>query len=494
MIVVSVRKAHIAWIPILVFLLLPGCDLLPLSSTSESDIPVAQPTISEGSGNTLSDTPGSPLLSTIDTQGAATAQFPNLETFTNGEAGKACFGSFGEGVTCLTSDGQWQAYRQENSALSGNLIHDITVCPDGSFLFAHTHGISQLLDDGTWINYEKDWGVSSPDAIACNEDTIWIAHFRGASRYHDNKWTTFPSSLLAVGEAETGLVKDIAITEDNSVWVATANSLALFEDETWTIFQEGQGLDKKYFFSAIEVGGNGSLWAAHSSGLLEIQANRFQNHKKLGLSTVNDIEIDLEGNIWLATTSCGLVYFSDQQWDIFNHDNSPLLTESIQSLKTDLQGRLWIGTEYGLSIVEGAVWQSFYMHNSGLQDNTIDRIDLSQSGPVTPDPADLADGYIAGHVEFEEGIPIADARISICVEKPYTYDIYPCENQPFISETITDQNGNFMSAELPVGLYIITLEINGVWVELSTDYGTINRIPVSEGHVTNLPDLYLSSK
>ena len=146
MIAVSVHRVHIAWITVLVFSLLPGCGLLPISSTS--DIPTTQPTISDGSEHTLSDTAEAPSLSPVDNQGANTAQFPNLETLTNGEAGKACFGSFGEGVTCLTSDGQWQAYRQENPGLGGNLIHDIAVCPDGSFLFAHTHGISQLIDDG----------------------------------------------------------------------------------------------------------------------------------------------------------------------------------------------------------------------------------------------------------------------------------------------------------------------------------------------------------
>ena len=96
-------------------------------------------------------------------------------------------------------------------------------------------------------------------------------------------------------------------------------------------------------------------------------------------------------------------------------------------------------------------------------------------------------------VATANSLALFEDEISICVEKPYTYETFPCENQPFTSETVTDQNGNFMSAELPVGLYIITLEINGVWVELSTDYGTIDRIPVSEGQVTELPDLYLSS-
>ncbi len=62
--------------------------------------------------------------------------------------GLACFGSFGNGLTCVEK-GEWVTYASADSPLGGDQIKDIDVCDDGSLAILHTFCVS-TFDGKTW--------------------------------------------------------------------------------------------------------------------------------------------------------------------------------------------------------------------------------------------------------------------------------------------------------------------------------------------------------
>ncbi len=228
------------------------------------------------------------------------------------DAGFACFGSMGDGVTCLTADGQWQQYTRDNSGLGGNFVSDMTVCPDETMLIAHSDGVS-AFDGEDFREYESGWGYGSPEGVACAASgDIWVAYFGGAAHYDGSAWTMYESAEhLATGEQASDLVNDVIVDNSGNVWVVTSNAIAMFDGANWTRYQMGEGLNDKYFFDQLVLDANGSPWALHSGGLLEFDGEAWINHENNDFFSSEAVAIAPDGTYWLTTYRNGLYSFDE---------------------------------------------------------------------------------------------------------------------------------------------------------------------------------------
>jgi serine/threonine protein kinase/ligand-binding sensor domain-containing protein len=104
------------------------------------------------------------------------------------------------------------------------------------------------------------------------------------------------------------------------------------------------------------------LWVGGSGGLLRWDLDD-GNYVKLGIgdglasNQVNDLLLDEEGNLWLAT-GAGLNRFDGQSWLTFDETDG-LDGDSVQALLLDADGALWAGTadgKRGLNYYTGAGW------------------------------------------------------------------------------------------------------------------------------------------
>lgn len=108
---------------------------------------------------------------------------------------------------------------------------------------------------------------------------------------------------------------------------------------------------------------NNEMWiGTHSGGLqrYDKENNRFlswRHSDSPGSISMNDVRAIAEdelGNLWVATHGGGVNYF-DRERDYFYHydnKNSHLGCDWINDLLIDTDGRLWVGTAYGLSVLE----------------------------------------------------------------------------------------------------------------------------------------------
>ncbi|HEX2995436.1 MAG TPA: two-component regulator propeller domain-containing protein [Anaerolineales bacterium] len=386
--------------------------------------------------------------------------------------GILCVGS-GTGLTCLTEDG-WKTYTKENSKLPNNYLSAGAVCPDGQLAIAHINGVV-LFDGKAFKEIPETKNYSSSEGLACGANgEIWVAHFKGVSRYSNGQWTTYGSDKLASGESANDLVYDVKAAPDGKVWAITSRSVAMFENDQWTIYQEGQGFEGSRFFNALTIDAKGRPWAAHSNGLDVFENGEWQSIEKNDYNTPESLAVDAKGQVWLGTLTSGVFVFDGNTWT--NHDRASevLPSNHVTSISADSGGRVWLGTSYGLVVYDGADWQTLLMSNSDLSDNDIDFVLTTKDGPATlPALAEKPKGSLTGKLEKADGTPLADVKVEICVEtlaSSFSGET-PCSDQPFFLSTKTNADGVFLIEDVPAGYYVIVAETGDGWAQLTDQVG-----------------------
>lgn len=472
--------------PRLIFLIIVALMLTQLACNA----------VTGGSARPTSDAP----RATEDRSATATPQtqvaFPKIDRPNpqpqSSDPGIACIGTFGFGVTCIENN-EWVTYTRDTSDLGGDQIHDIVVCPDKQLLVAHTFGISAY--DGTrWKLYDPGWGVSSVEALACDDrGDIWVAHFKGVSHFNGDSWNTFGAQeYLAFGDAANNRVRDVTIAPNGTIWVVTANSVAQLEDGEWIVYQEGQGFDDKYYFENIILDADGRPWVTCTRGLLVLDNGTWRPYFNRDISSPKGVAIDKQGRVWVGTLSKGIFALETGGWLSYNYENGALSSNDVRQIEVDGQGRVWVATEWGLNILEDEEWRTYQMGNSDIADNSIYVLSIVDGGPVLSPPQTKEPGSLSGKIVDERGRPIKEAIVEICVERMFGRfrEQTPCTGQPFHRSVNADNTGNFTVTELPPGRYVLAFYDGERWTHLTGEFGNASeRILVEPGERTDLGEI-----
>jgi hypothetical protein len=328
--------------------------------------------------------------------------------------------------------------------------------------------------------------------MACDPDGgLWINQYKeGFSHFDGSEWTFYAVEKLGKGEY-SHLVYDMGVAPDGRLWVVTADSVAVFDGSTWTIYEEGQGFQEAYYFDSLAIDNRGTVWVSQSNGLLRFDGNHWQPFENDRLFQTKSLAIDPQGRLWVGTYADGVSMFDGNNWTTYNRKNSGLSSDYVEMVATDAQGRVWIGTEWGLNVFDGETWHVFHAHNSGLRNNEITSVIVGGDGPQLPPLIEKPTGSLSGRI-VKGGAPIANAPIEICVEYiGYFYDgPTPCSDQPFSRATTTDEQGHFTFEDLPAGNYVITIQSDGEWTQLTDSMGLgSEKVDVLPGEENDVGDL-----
>ncbi|MEM7801533.1 MAG: hypothetical protein AAF633_20225 [Chloroflexota bacterium] len=422
-----------------------------------------------------------------ETSGAAVADG-------SGGDGIACMSGDEVGIMCITSESEWVSYTEENSTLSSNFITAMAACPNGNIL-ASTFDDINIFDGQSFSQLAGDWGFSSPDAMACDANGgIWVVYFEGASYFDGSVWTNFEYSVLATDDG--GLVNDVVVDANGTAWVLTSNSIARYSNNgEWTRFEEGSGLDDTYFFSNLAVDANGTPYASFGDGFLAFDGSAWSATESGSYESFEHLAVDSGGQIYLATFDEGVKRYSGATFSTIDQA-AGLLSTSLRSMAKDGSDRIWVGSDYGLSVITSDGISTYLMENSGLDDNRIDHIAVTGPGPVLPERITKEPGSMTGNIVLDDGSPLAAAAVEVCVEPFYGnfYGETPCSDQPLFFQTTTDQAGNFAFENLPSGQYVMVFFVEDGWAQLSNEFGFgSGRVPVYPTEDTYVGEITIES-
>jgi diguanylate cyclase (GGDEF)-like protein len=155
----------------------------------------------------------------------------------------------------------------------------------------------------------------------------------------------------------SGQVHDLEQDIQGIFWFATPSGLASYDGSVVQTYSRKDGLSTQGVRTLAQTG-DGRIWVGSDAGIDIVEADgRIHplvsdwNH---GL--VEQIAVDAEQNVWLATTR-GLLYCPAGGSDLLRADDFRLASTLVNSLVFDGSGRLWAaGSQFGLLYRENGRW------------------------------------------------------------------------------------------------------------------------------------------
>lgn len=305
----------------------------------------------------------------------------------------------------LWQQGIWQTISPANG-LDHATISALFIDRQGVLWIAQTgHGLRRWIGKGIWDSLTTANGLGSNVVTATLRDRsgrLWIATDAGIYRVAPHfstphLWKSTPMETLleapdgaiwagnTLGSVvridakslrekrwQTPSVFRLAASPSGQILAATAAGLysfPAFANTAPVLAKDSKNeVLRQPFFDLIRSP-SGDLWAASNSGLYHL-INEHWQHIDPGLNhfPIRRIAFDHAGNLWATGNFPGLLRLRLAASSIQETEHlevPPLLSNHISALLADHRGRLWIGTDRGLSVFDGVSWHS-YTRSNGL--------------------------------------------------------------------------------------------------------------------------------
>lgn len=271
---------------------------------------------------------------------------------------KAYIGSWQDGVIEFVDNELNDIYSRNNSSLQPwiadpNLVNISGLGFDSyNNLWAANTGATNLLSmrtpSGEWTSFNLGStasGIDIANMIIDQNNYKWIIRRQEGMLmvFNDNNtWDTQADDAVKVLSSATGngaipgnQVLSMAVDQDGAVWVGTDAGPAIFFSPE-RIFQQGQNYDAQRILVPRNDG----------SG---------QADYLLGSEKILSIAVDGANNKWFGTENGAFLMSPDglEQLEYFNTDNSPLLSNTINSIAITENGEVFFGTSNGIISFKG---------------------------------------------------------------------------------------------------------------------------------------------
>ena len=173
-----------------------------------------------------------------------------------------------------------------------------------------------------------------------SQDSKGLVHFDG---FH---WQEYSRNITGIPiDSVTALLAD----GNGLLWVAYKNGLATFDGYTWKNIPELSGLK----VTSLALQGIGIIWAGLDGNVPSGGLARFRQGNWDFLNTLNSgiasshtgcVLVDLDQNIWAASTDKGISRFNGRDWFFENSETLPILSNNFTTLAKDPKGTVWAGT------------------------------------------------------------------------------------------------------------------------------------------------------
>ena len=287
-------------------------------------------------------------------------------------------GSSAGAIRYDTRRGSYLTYDNRSGLLSNGVFH--LNKHDGTVWIGTYGGGLSVFDPAaeTWRTYNIPDGMGDAfvyDTLVQANGDIWIATWSGANRIRGGALDD-PSNwdLFTVENTGGGLPNDwvygLAAGKDGDVWLATEGGLALYRDGEWTNWKHAEGLGAPLDLVSDDIEYRNDP-AEHSSHHARQKQEQGLGDVKVAYNPnyIVSLSVDHAGHVWAGTWGAGLSRFDGASWVTYTtRDGLP--GNHVFALHTDARGRLWIGTNRGLAILDGGTFTRFGPE-AGLQTQTI---------------------------------------------------------------------------------------------------------------------------
>jgi len=257
------------------------------------------------------------------------------------------------GITKFTSDAFM--HFTERDGLRSRIVSSIHRTPDGLLWLATASGGISCWDRRGIRSFGKEEGLLDQYVLCLAEDKegylLAGTATQGLFRYKDGRFHHIPPS----SGLDVPRVNAIELDDAGRVWVATDEGL--YGDRGTGQFVRVDS--ERSTVTDIEVHGD-TVWTTTVNGLFRTLANSKQLHMEhlsmLRRSTLNTLERDSQGNLWIGSKENGVYRLHGDRVDSLGVDDG-LSSPAIEQILLDAYENIWVGTRRGIDLLELDVLQ-----------------------------------------------------------------------------------------------------------------------------------------
>lgn len=224
-----------------------------------------------------------------------------------------------------------------------------------------------------WVHYNPKNGLGDLwvyDLLFEPNGTMWVATWKGASRRHQNGFTTYTM--------DDGLVDKWVYTVEREpsgvLWFGTEGGINRFDGKVWKGWTHKDGLgaeltERRNLSLRPTLNEKTAAPAAEEPYDEEGSHHQQSGRENQGLNPnyVISSAIDAKGFKWFGTWGGGLSRFDGKEFKNYTTSDG-LPGNIINAIEIDKQGIMWIGTNKGVSRFDGKRFQNFTTANGLLGD------------------------------------------------------------------------------------------------------------------------------
>jgi len=289
-----------------------------------------------------------------------------------------------DGGLCRFDGINFKNYTTQNG-LTETAINTIIFDNDDALWVGTATGKIYILQNEKFEQYKLE-GDSACKRIQSffidKKNTLWVAtEGLGAIRINIAKTNKHKSSYKSYDNNVTlgDDIHQIYQDKEGIIWFTTQNGIRRFNEATNSFEIFAQGSMPRYYYTSIEQSKTGQMiFGSFGNGvcLLNSQnSNVFFYDYSTGLPEgINPfVKQDVDSNIWVSCWGSGLCRITNNKMMVFN-DKNGLPSNKIRCLLQDREGNLWFGTQDNGVVVYRGNKFSHYDKKIGLADNVVNAI------------------------------------------------------------------------------------------------------------------------
>jgi len=259
------------------------------------------------------------------------------------------------------SGGPWRLW-PDNRGIGANRIRALQAGRDGILWLGSDPGGVASLDPVSRAvrHYGAECGLADDRVLALlvdRQEGVWVGTRNGLYRGTGGRWAMRFEREGPPGNQENEQFGGLLEDRQGRIWAAGSRGLARFEDGRWTRFNSRDGLKGDDVFQVAEAG-DGSLWIAYREALgigrLTFPegrpvCERFDRHNGLRSDKALSLTVDTRGRLWVGGDS-GVDVLDGRTWRHFDRaDGLAWDDANAAAIYADPDGSVWIGTSLGLA-------------------------------------------------------------------------------------------------------------------------------------------------
>jgi ligand-binding sensor domain-containing protein len=270
---------------------------------------------------------------------------------------------------------------------------------EGLFIGTDQGLTQRMSNNGNWHFYAQSFvDIISDSITAVEQDSnefLFIGTRQGLSVLEGINWFNFTT---ANSDIPSNHVTAIALS-DTAYWIGTKNGLAAFNyaTNTWTVFTSANTSNNlgSNHINDIYIDANGTLYIATEQGLTKYNGTTWTKYTQastslgLGSDQINAITEDASGNLLIAT-DYGFSTVSKSTmsgWALYYSFNSPTMGPNMTNIFRDVyfcvdRNLTALCGNDGLMIWNGTTFSRFYSANTGLTSTNLKNLARTPDGGV----------------------------------------------------------------------------------------------------------------